>query len=137
LSVLPLAFDYGLYQALMCVKVGATLVLEQSFAYPALILEKLRREQVTGLPLVPTHRGDPVAAERSRARRVPAAALYHQYGRGTAARAHRAPAGAVSFDAHSIPCTGDECKRCTYLPPEQLAVRPGSVASPFRAPRPT
>src|SRR6202008_3273805 len=33
LSVLPLAFDYGLYQALMCAKVGATLVLEKSFTY--------------------------------------------------------------------------------------------------------
>src|SRR5207248_573598 len=37
LSVLPLAFDYGLYQALMCAKVGATLVLEKSFTYPAVV----------------------------------------------------------------------------------------------------
>src|SRR5207253_723401 len=41
LSVLPLAFDYGLYQALMCVKVGATLVLEKGFTYPAVLLDKL------------------------------------------------------------------------------------------------
>jgi len=54
LSVLPLAFDYGLYQALMCAKVGATLVLEKSFTYPAVVLEKLKNERVTGFPLVPT-----------------------------------------------------------------------------------
>ncbi|MDZ7619136.1 MAG: AMP-binding protein, partial [Patescibacteria group bacterium] len=34
LSVLPLSFDYGLYQVLMSVRFGGTLVLERSFAYP-------------------------------------------------------------------------------------------------------
>src|SRR5690606_33865130 len=38
LSVLPLAFDYGLYQLLMCVMTGSTLVLEKSFAFPQKIL---------------------------------------------------------------------------------------------------
>src|SRR5690606_23741857 len=41
LSVLPLAFDYGLYQLLMCVRLGATLVLEKSFAFPQKILPLL------------------------------------------------------------------------------------------------
>ena len=54
LSVLPLAFDYGLYQLLMCVKMGATLVLEKSFAFPQKILPLLASEKVTGFPLVPT-----------------------------------------------------------------------------------
>ncbi len=51
---LPLSFDYGLYQVLMAAKVGATVVLEKSFAYPAAVLQKMRREQATGFPLVPT-----------------------------------------------------------------------------------
>ena len=54
LNVLPLAFDYGLYQVLMAFKVGATVVLERSFAYPYAVLETLVRERVTGLPIVPT-----------------------------------------------------------------------------------
>src|SRR5690606_26331567 len=54
LSVLPLSFDYGLYQLLMCVKKGATLVLEKSFAFPQKVLPLLASEQVTGFPLVPT-----------------------------------------------------------------------------------
>src|SRR5690606_25007664 len=44
LSVLPLSFDYGLYQLLMCVKMGATLVLEKSFAFPQKVLPLLASE---------------------------------------------------------------------------------------------
>jgi len=38
LCVLPLAFDYGLYQMIMSIAAGARLVLERSFAFPAEIL---------------------------------------------------------------------------------------------------
>jgi hypothetical protein len=48
----PLSFEYGLYQALMTLKVGATLVLEDSFTVP-MILNRIAAEKVTGLPLVP------------------------------------------------------------------------------------
>ena len=41
LCVVPLSFDYGLYQLLMCVRVGATLVLERGFAFPGRVLELL------------------------------------------------------------------------------------------------
>ena len=54
LCVLPLSFDYGLYQALMTFKVGATLVLERSFAFPHDMLSRAREERITGFPLVPT-----------------------------------------------------------------------------------
>src|SRR4029078_10602488 len=45
LSVLPLSFNYGLYQALMAVKVGATLILEKSFAFPQLIIKRCAEEK--------------------------------------------------------------------------------------------
>src|SRR5262249_35913596 len=54
LNVLPIAFDYGLYQVLMAIKMGATVVLEKSFAFPQAVFETMRREKVTGFPLVPT-----------------------------------------------------------------------------------
>ncbi|MCB1337490.1 MAG: long-chain fatty acid--CoA ligase, partial [Maritimibacter sp.] len=54
LSVLPISFDYGLYQILMAVSTGATLVLEKSFTFPYAILERLAEERATGFPLVPT-----------------------------------------------------------------------------------
>jgi len=40
IAVLPLSFDYGLYQLLMTFRFGGTLVLERSFAYPAAVLKR-------------------------------------------------------------------------------------------------
>ena len=54
INVLPLSFDYGLYQLLMVFKFGGTLVLERSFTYPAQVLNLMVREHVTGFPGVPT-----------------------------------------------------------------------------------
>jgi amino acid adenylation domain-containing protein len=127
LSVLPLAFDYGLYQALMCAKVGATLVLEKSFTYPAVLLERMKREAVTGLPLVPT-----LAAVLLQLKDLaPGAFPSLRYLTNTAAAlppAHIARLQALFPSARLYSMYGlTECKRCTYLPPEQLAARPGSV----------
>jgi len=54
LSVLPLAFSYGLYQLMACLASGGTLVLEESFAFPDIVLEKMAKEKVTGFAGVPT-----------------------------------------------------------------------------------
>ena len=54
LGVLPLAFDYGLYQMIMAFRMGARLVLERSFTFPAQVLKHGRGEGVTGFPGVPT-----------------------------------------------------------------------------------
>ncbi len=127
LSVLPLAFDYGLYQVLMSVKVGATLVLEQSFAFPAVVLQKLEQERVTGFPLVPT-----MAALLLKMRDLaPGRFPNLRYLSNTAAAlppAHIQQLQALFPTTRIFSMYGlTECKRCTYLPPEQLAIRPGSV----------
>jgi len=54
INVLPLSFDYGLYQLMMVFKFGGTLVLERSFTYPAAVMKRIEQERVTGLPGVPT-----------------------------------------------------------------------------------
>ncbi|CAG7857742.1 fatty-acyl-CoA synthase [biofilm metagenome] len=54
LNVLPLSFGYGLYQLLTIFRIGGTLILENSFAFPAAILNLIEQERVTGLPGVPT-----------------------------------------------------------------------------------
>ena len=54
LGLLPLAFDYGLYQLLMNVLKGGTLVLERSFAFPAQIVKRVQEEEATVFPGVPT-----------------------------------------------------------------------------------
>jgi long-chain acyl-CoA synthetase len=127
LNVLPLSFDYGLYQVLMGIKLGATMVLEKSFAYPGAILQMMTREQVTGLPLVPT-----MAAILLQLRDLGPSRFGHlRYITNTAAAL---PPAHIQRLQELFPTTRifsmyglTECKRCTYLPPEQLATRPGSV----------
>jgi long-chain acyl-CoA synthetase len=126
LNVLPLSFDYGLYQVLMAFKFGGTIVLEKSIGYPYALLETIRRENVTGFPIVPTIASVllqlnlkaqqfpslryitntaavlPVEKIRQLRESFPAAKLYSMYGL-------------------------TECKRVSYLPPAQLDVRPTSV----------
>jgi long-chain acyl-CoA synthetase len=54
LSVLPMAFTYGLSQLLLAARLGATLSLERSFTFPAKTLARLRDEEATVFPAVPT-----------------------------------------------------------------------------------
>ena len=54
IDTLPLSFDYGLYQVIMSVLFGGTVVIEQSFMFPIKILQKIEKEKVTGFPIVPT-----------------------------------------------------------------------------------
>jgi len=127
LNVLPISFDYGLYQVLMAMRVGATLVLEKSFAFPQAILNRIAAENVTGFPLVPT-----MAAILLQMKDLKPGAYPHiRYITNTAAAL---PPAHIMRLQELFPRTRlysmygvTECKRCTYLPPEQLARRPGSV----------
>ncbi|CAH2398979.1 class I adenylate-forming enzyme family protein [Mesorhizobium ventifaucium] len=127
LNVLPLAFDYGLYQLLMAVRLGATLVLEKSFAFPQAIFERIREEGVTGLPLVPT-----MAAMILQMRDLEPGFLPSlRYISNTAAALPQPHIERLQFLFPGVRLYSmyglTECKRCTYLPPEELDRRPGSV----------
>jgi long-chain acyl-CoA synthetase len=52
--LLPLAFSYGLFQALTAGLVGSTLLLERSFAFPFDVLRRAEAHRVTIFPAVPT-----------------------------------------------------------------------------------
>ena len=122
-----MSFDYGLYQILMAAEVGATVVLEKSFVYPAAVLQTMRREQATGFPLVPT-----MAALLLRRKDLEPGSFPHlRYITNTAAAlppVHIAELQRLFPTSRIYSMYGlTECKRCTYLPPEQLATRPGSV----------
>jgi len=54
LNVLPLSFDYGLYQVIMSFMFGGTIVLEKSFTFPYVVIEKIIKEKITVFPAVPT-----------------------------------------------------------------------------------
>jgi len=126
INVLPLSFDYGLYQLLMTFKFGGTLVLERSFAYPAAILKRIAEERVTGLPGVPTLFAMLLQLDLSR---FDLSSL--RYLTNTAAalpvehiqRLRAAFPWAKLYSMYGL----TECKRTLYLPPEELDRRPGSV----------
>lgn len=132
LCVVPLSFDYGLYQLLMCVRVGATLVLERGFAFPGRVLDLLARERVTGFPGVPTIFQVLTAAGGGEAvHELPhlrfltntAAALAP----ATIDALRAAFPGARLYSMYGL----TECKRVSWLPPEQLDARPESVGIPI------
>jgi amino acid adenylation domain-containing protein len=126
LNVLPLSFDYGLYQLLMTFKFGGTLLLENSFAFPASIVEKLEQEHVTGFPGVPTIFAmllelelDPSRLSNLRYLTNTAAALSLSQVQKIREKFY----WATLYSMYGL----TETKRTLYLPPEQLALRPGSV----------
>jgi amino acid adenylation domain-containing protein len=126
LNVLPLSFDYGLYQAFMAFKTGATLVLERSFGYPREMIRTIVRERVTGLPLVPTMSTlllqlDLTKHDFSSLRYITntAAAL----STGNIRRLREAFPHVKIFSMYGL----TECKRVSYLPPDQIDERPTSV----------
>jgi len=126
-NVLPLAFDYGLYQMIMAFAAGARLVLERSFAYPAQVLKRMAEERVTGFPGVPTifamlgELKSLAGYDLSSIRYVTntAAALADRH----IGRLQQLFPQARIYSMYGL----TECKRCTYLPPADLARKPGSV----------
>jgi amino acid adenylation domain-containing protein len=126
LDVLPLSFDYGLYQVLMAFKVGATLVLERSFAYPSAVLDRIAQEQVTGLPIVPTMSAILLQLDVSR---WDLASLRYITNTAAALPAEHIRRLRARFSAVAIYSMYGltECKRALYLPPEELDRRLTSV----------
>ena len=126
INLLPLAFDYGLYQVLMAFKVGATLVLERGFTYPFAVIETLLREKVTGLPLVPT-----ISSILLQLNLREYSFPHLRYITNTAAALpteHIRQLREIFPHVKIYSMYGlTECKRVSYLPPDQIDVRPRSV----------
>jgi len=126
LNALPLSFDYGLYQILMAFKIGGTVILERSFTYPYRIIELLNQEHVTGFPIVPTISALLLQLDLA-AHRFPAL----RYITNTAAALptdHIRRLRLLFPDVKIFSMYGlTECKRVSYLPPDQIDVRPASV----------
>jgi long-chain acyl-CoA synthetase len=126
IDVLPLSFDYGLYQLLMVFKFGGTLVLEKGFAFPATILKRIEEERVTGFPGVPT-----IFAVLLQMDLCPYNLSSLRYLTNTAAAL---PPSHITQLRNKFPWVAlysmyglTETKRTLYLPPDQLDARPGSV----------
>lgn len=127
MCALPLAFDYGLYQVLLAFKVGATVILEKSFAFPVRILELMVRERATVLPGIPTIFSMLLGLESLGEFDLTALRLITN-------TAMALPVNQISDLRRIFPQVRlysmyglTECKRVSYLPPEQLDIRPTSV----------
>jgi EpsI family protein len=130
LNVLPLSFDYGLYQLFLASYAGASVVLERSFAYPALLLELMARERVTALPIVPMIaalllRYDLGATDLSSLRYITNTGAVLPPAHIEALR-HRLPHVRV-FSMYGL----TECKRVSFLAPDEIDKRPTSVGKPM------
>ncbi len=127
LCVLPLSFDYGLYQLLMSVALAACLVLERSFTFLGQVLERMRQERITVFPGVPTIFATLLAAHRRSALCLPAvtrvtntaAALPDEFSAGL----REIFPNALIYRMYGL----TECKRVSYLAPELIDAKPGSV----------
>ena len=127
LNALPLSFDYGLYQVIMAFMFGGTVVLERSFLYLHNILSMISKEGVTGFPVVPT-----MVAMLLRMRSLEKYDLGSlRYITNTGAslpaehirRLQRLLPHVKIFSMFGL----TECKRVSYLRPEELEATPSAV----------
>jgi amino acid adenylation domain-containing protein len=127
LNLLPLAFSYGLYQVLIGFQVGARVVLEQGFGFPAQTMALLERECVTALPGVPTLFALLLQFPDLLRRDLPSL-RYITNAAGPLPASHLTQLRAAFPRAQFFSMYGQtECKRISYLPPAELDRRPASV----------
>jgi long-chain acyl-CoA synthetase len=125
--VLPLSFGYGLFQVIVGARLGYTTVLESSFAYPRDVLARLAEHRVTVLPGVPTifatilQLGPLDDLDLSSLRQITNAAA-------ALPPAHIARLRQLFPGVDVVSMYGQtECTRISYLPPDLIDVKAGSV----------
>jgi long-chain acyl-CoA synthetase len=124
---LPLAFDYGLYQLLLSVTVGGTLIVEQSFNFPPNIFKQIEKLKPTVFPGVPTiyalmiatHKKTGLTFENVKKITNTAAALPEEF----IPDLKNIFPNALIFKMYGL----TECKRVSYLEPELIDIKPNSV----------
>jgi len=124
--LLPLSFDYGLFQVLMAARVGCAVLLERGFAYPLDVVARMAQHRATVLPGVPTIFATllqlaPFDADLSTIRMLTNTAA-------TLPPAHIERLAKLFPQARIFSMYGlTECTRVSYLDPERLADKPTSV----------
>jgi len=127
LLVLPITFDYGLYQLLMAMKLGATLIIERSFVFPVEIYKRIEEQKVTVFPAVPMIYALMISSHKKKKLCFPnvtritntAAALSAEY----IPYLHEIFPNALIYKMYGL----TECKRVSYLEPELIDEKPTSV----------
>jgi acyl-CoA ligase (AMP-forming) (exosortase A-associated) len=123
LSVLPLSFDYGLSQLTTAFHVGATAVL-MNYLLPRDIIDVVEKEKITGLAAVP-----PLWIQLAQLKWPQNISLRYITNSGGAM-----PRATLDLLRRAFPSVAvylmyglTEAFRSTYLPPEEVDVRPDSI----------
>lgn len=125
--VLPLAFDYGLYQLIMTITIGGTLIVEHSFNFPPAIFRQIDQLKPTVFPGVPsiyammiaTHKKTGITFDSVQKITNTAAALPEEF----VSDLRLIFPNALIFKMYGL----TECKRVSYLEPELADLKPHSV----------
>ncbi|MBN1972121.1 MAG: acyl--CoA ligase [Sedimentisphaerales bacterium] len=127
LNVLPLSFDYGLYQVIMAFMFGGTVILEKSFMYLHDFLNLIAKEKVTGFPIVPTIVA--MLLKMNDLKNYDLSTIRYITNTGAALPVeHIRKLQSIMPHVRFFSMFGlTECKRVCFLPPEELNVRPSSV----------
>jgi long-chain acyl-CoA synthetase len=125
--LLPLAFDYGLYQLLMAITLGGSLVVEKSFIFQTSVFEQIETYKPTVFPGVPTIFAmmietsnktnlcfDCIKTVTNTAAALPAEFIPYL---------KRIFPNALIFKMYGL----TECKRVCYLEPELIDIKSDSV----------
>ena len=127
LCSLPLSFDYGLYQMIMSVSKGATLILEKESTWPIFLLKKILQEKITIFPVVPTM--VMLLHEQNKKYQFDLSNIRKVTNTGAALTQNNIKMVQELFPHAEIYSMYGltECKRCTYLPPSEIDKKPDSV----------
>lgn len=123
----PFAFDYGLYQLLMAVTIGGSLVMEQAFTFQQTIFNLIEQYQPTVFPGVPTIYAMLIASWKKKPFQLES--IQKITNTAAALPATFLPdlkkifPNALIFKMYGL----TECKRVCYLEPELIDQKPDSV----------
>ena len=128
MAVLPFFYSYGSSVMLSHIAAGGKMVVNQSFLYPNVILQQMIEEQVTGLSGVPSTFA--ILLHRSAARDFSFPHLRYLTQAGAAMSPKLAGQLAEVFpgvDIYIMYGQTEAAPRLSYLPPEYLLKKPGSI----------
>ncbi len=130
-SVLPMHFDYGLYQLLLGFYVGATLILGKGMMIPTVYLHNIKKYSVSVLPVLPTIVTllAKVASNKT--------GIYCSVKKITNTGEHLSTnqidylkqtfSNADIYLMYGL----TECKRCSYVPPMYIDIKKQSIGIPM------
>ena len=131
ISALPLSFDYGLYQMIMMISVGGTLLLEKDFVLPSHFLKLIEKYRPSALPVVPSM--VLLLQKFQQLKSYDLTSIRYITNTGAALmRGHISILKELCPSADIFSMYGlTECKRCTYLPPKDIERKPDSIGIPI------